>query len=71
MDMETLEGVSVCRRLRTRMYYLMGRDHIDLKEPNPTAQYWCSKTTTVLGPDDFHCNPNLCTENRSCFEPSE
>ena len=34
------------------MYYVMGRDHVDLRESSPTAQYWCARTATVLGPDD-------------------
>ena len=44
----------VCKRLRTKMYYVMGRDHVDLQVASPTAQYWCSLTATVLGPDDVN-----------------
>ncbi len=63
--------VPVCRRLRTKMYYVLGRDHIDLREASPTGQYWCSRTATVLGPDDVLCSPHVCQPHRACFEPVE
>lgn len=59
---------TVCKQLRTRMYYILGRDHQDLEENAPNAQYWCAVTTTVLGPDDVYCSPRVCKQNRSCFE---
>ena len=59
----------VCKRLRTKMYYVMGRDHVDLQVASPTAQYWCSLTATVLGPDDVYCSPGVCRPRRACFEP--
>jgi hypothetical protein len=59
----------VCRRLRTKMYYVMGREHVDLRQTSPTAQYWCARTTTVLGPDDVYCSPDTCQPDRACFEP--
>ena len=43
----------VCRRLRTKMYYVLGREAVNLRESSPTAQYWCSLTATVMGPDDM------------------
>ena len=39
------------------MYYVVGRDHVNLRVSSPTAQYWCSHTTTVMGPDDVPCSP--------------
>jgi hypothetical protein len=51
------------------MYDIVGRDHPDLVEQAPNAQYWCALTTTVLGPDEVYCSPRACTERRSCFEP--
>ena len=66
---ETTAETPVCKRLRTRMYYIMGRDHVDLREPSPTAQYWCARTATVLGPDDVYCSPRTCRPERACFEP--
>jgi hypothetical protein len=58
----------VCRRLRTKMYYVVGREHIDMVEGSPSAQYWCSRTATVLGPDDVYCSPQTCCAGRGCFE---
>jgi len=66
---EERTDVAVCKRLRTKMYYVMGRDHIDLRETSPSAQYWCSRTATVLGPDDVYCSPGVCQRPRACFEP--
>ncbi len=61
-------GTPVCRRLRTKMYYVMGREHASLRESSPTAQYWCSLTTTVMGPDSLPCSPESCQTHRGCFE---
>ena len=58
-----------CRHLRTKMYYVMGRDHVDLVEGSPDAQYWCSLTTTALGPDDVLCSAAACHRGRACFHP--
>jgi hypothetical protein len=60
--------VPVCRRLRTKMYYVVGRQAVELRESSPTAQYWCSLTTTVIGPDDIPCSPETCRAHRGCFE---
>ncbi len=68
MEVET-PVVPVCKRLRTKMYYVAGRDHVDLAQSSPTAQYWCSLTTTVLGPDAVYCSPEACQSPRGCFEP--
>ena len=68
METDTRKAVPVCRYLRTKMYYVIGRDHVDLSESSPTAQYWCSLTTTVLGPDDVWCSPEACQPERNCFE---
>lgn len=63
--------VKVCRELRTKMYYVLGRDHVDLRVTSPTAQYWCARTTTVLGPDDVFCSPTSCQPHRACFDPAD
>jgi hypothetical protein len=65
---EAVKDVRVCSRLRTRMYYVAGRDHEDLREGAPNAQYWCALTTTALGPDDTYCSPSACRPSRGCFE---
>jgi hypothetical protein len=66
-----LDDVPVCKKLRTKMYFVVGREHVDLRSSGPTAQYWCSQTVTVLGPDDFYCAPEVCQPGRACFEPEE
>ncbi len=68
MEQGMTSGIQVCRRLRTRMYYVVGRDHADLQEESPNAQYWCAKTAVVLGPDDVYCSPTVCQPGRGCFE---
>jgi hypothetical protein len=63
-----LATIPVCRRLRTKMYYLGGREHVNMRVSSPTAQYWCSLTTTVMGPDALPCRPEACQAHRGCFE---
>jgi hypothetical protein len=63
------DNVPVCRHLRTKMYYVMGRQHASLREASPTAQYWCARTAVVLGPDDVYCSPANCQAHRGCFDP--
>lgn len=50
------------------MYYVVGRDAVELRESSPTAQYWCALTTTVMGPDELPCSPETCGAHRGCFE---
>ncbi len=66
--MQANEAVPVCKRLRAKMYYVVGREHVDLRESAPTAQYWCARTATVIGPDDVYCSPGACQPHRACFE---
>lgn len=60
-----------CKRIRTKMYYVLGRQAVDLTKSSPTSQYWCSRTATVIGPDDVCCSPELCAPNRACYEAEE
>ncbi len=60
-----------CQRIRTKMYYVLGRSAVDLRKSSPTSQYWCSRTATVIGPDDVCCSPELCQPNRACYEAEE
>ena len=60
----------VCRRLRTKMYYVVGRDHVDLRDagrPPSTG----APDGDVLGPDDVYCSPAVCQPGRACFEPEQ
>jgi hypothetical protein len=61
----------ICRRLRTKMYYVVGRSAVDLRTSSPSAQYWCSLTATVMGPDELPCTPESCRAHRPCFDPDE
>ena len=60
-----------CRSIRTKMYYVLGRQAVDLRTSNPSSQYWCSRTATVIGPDDVCCSPEMCQAPRACYEPEE
>jgi hypothetical protein len=68
MENQDLASTPVCRRLRTKMYYVVGREHVNMRESSPSAQYWCARTTTVIGPDDLPCTPESCRTHRGCFE---
>lgn len=50
------------------MYYVAGREHVNMRVSSPNAQYWCSHTTTVMEPDDVPCSPESCRSHRGCFE---
>ena len=65
------ETIVPCSRIRTNMYYVLGRKAVDLTKSSPTSQYWCSRTATVIGPDDVCCSPELCAPNRACYEAEE
>jgi hypothetical protein len=47
---------------------VLGREAVNLRVSSPTAQYWCSHTATVMGPDDEPCSPESCRTDRGCFE---
>jgi len=68
MDANENAVAAVCTRLRTKMYYVVGREHVNLRVSSPSAQYWCSLTTTVMGPDSLPCSPETCRGHRGCFE---
>ena len=68
MEDQDLASPPACCRLRTKMYYVMGREHVNMRVSSPTAQYWCSLTTTVMGPDDLPCSPESCRSHRGCFQ---
>ena len=71
MDAHETASNPVCRRLRTKMYYVVGREHVNLRVSSPTAQYWCSHTTTVMGLDELPCSPETCRSHRGCFEAGD
>jgi len=71
MEDQDPASTPVCRRLRTKMYYVVGREHVNMRVSSPSAQYWCAFTTTVIGPDDLPCSPESCRAHRGCFEAEE
>jgi hypothetical protein len=62
-------GAPICRCLRSKNYYVLGRSYLEHQEGSSTAQFWCSKTQTTLGPDDSYVAPDTCRRDRPCFEP--
>lgn len=60
-----------CSRLRTKMYYVLGRDVPEMRDAVHEAQYWCGLTATALGPDGAYCSPRICDERRSCYRQDE
>jgi hypothetical protein len=68
MDANENAHAAVCNRLRTKMYYVVGREHVNMRVSSPSAQYWCSLTATVMGPDSLPCSPETCKGHRGCFE---
>lgn len=60
--------LQLCRHLRTKMMYVMGRAELDLDAPSSTAQYTCLKTLSVTGPDGGVVSLYDCQAGRCCFE---
>jgi hypothetical protein len=60
-----------CAHLRSRLDSLLGREAAEAEDQVPVGQYWCAKTTTVLGPDEVYCSARSCTARRPCFEAEE
>jgi len=71
MEAQETADTPVCKRLRSKMYYVLGRADVDLRVSSSTAQYWCSRTATVIGPDDVCCSPDMCQPERACFETED
>lgn len=62
-------AVPVCKRLRNRGFYLAEPEEVEHFGFSPESSCWCSRTVTVLGPDDILCSPEMCQPGRTCFEP--
>ncbi|MBI3950120.1 MAG: hypothetical protein HY314_06665 [Acidobacteria bacterium] len=61
-------ALQLCRHIRTKMMYVMGRAELDLEIPSSTAQYTCLKTLSVIGADGGVVHMDDCQPGRSCFE---
>jgi hypothetical protein len=62
------EPVELCRNLRTKMYYVMGRFHNESGESSSTAQYWCLLSMQSFGLDGSYACPEQCRIGRCCYE---
>jgi hypothetical protein len=65
----TEHAMPVCRRLRSRGFYLAEPEEADRYEFSPESSCWCAETVTVLGPDDTLCAVDMCRPGRPCFDP--
>ena len=60
-----------CARLRTKMYYVLGRETPEMRDAVHESQYWCALTAMALGPDGAYCSPQICDPRRGCFQSEE
>ena len=58
----------VCKRLRSRGFYLAEPEAAEQFEFSPESSCWCARTAIVLGPDAVLCSPDMCHPGRPCFE---
>jgi hypothetical protein len=61
-------GMSVCKRLRSRAFYLAEPEEVEHFEFSPESSCWCARTVTILGPDDTLCSLDMCQPGRDCYE---
>jgi hypothetical protein len=63
------EKLPYCRFLRTKKMYIPAF-HLegDPRDETETAQYWCLKTHTGIGPDKTLVRGGECRPGRSCCE---
>jgi hypothetical protein len=63
------EQPTYCRNLRTKKMYIPALcQESDPREETDTAQFWCMKTHTGIGPDNNPVRVRKCSADRSCFE---
>jgi hypothetical protein len=69
MPEQTAERVSYCRFLRTKKMYIPAL-HLegDPRRETGTAQFWCLKTMTGVGPDNDLVRGAACRSGRPCWE---
>jgi hypothetical protein len=61
-------GTPVCKRLRSRAFYLAEPEETEHFEFSPESSCWCARTVTILGPDDTLCSLVMCQPGRECYE---
>jgi hypothetical protein len=58
----------LCRHLRSRAWSVI---HPAVDQPDSTEPFLCLKTLRRAGPDGAHVAPDVCTDERGCFEPAD
>lgn len=66
---DLLEEKPYCRFLRTKKMYIPAYALLgDPREETETAQYWCLKTQTGIGPEGALVRGSECRPGRRCCE---
>ncbi len=66
--MSELLNLEPCLHLRTKkMYYEEYDDGTGTAGTGANANYWCSQTMGVIGPDDGFVGKRECVRARNCF----
>ena len=66
--MSELLNLEPCMHLRTKkMYYEEYDDGTGTAGTGANANYWCSQTMGVIGPDDGFVGKRECVRGRNCF----
>lgn len=62
-----------CKFLRAKNAYgtMEGGDDPFLPLDEGTTTYWCLRTCSPVGPDNFFAVTDACTNRRTCFTPFE
>ncbi|BBM84545.1 hypothetical protein [Candidatus Uabimicrobium amorphum] len=64
--------VSNCCHLRCKMAYLPIPGETDWRtNQSSLSNYWCLRTMTPVGPDDYYVAPEVCQNRRKCYESEE
>ena len=67
-----MDTARICHYLRTKTLYIpeqAGEAFAVAGTPKTSAQCWCNKTLTALGPDDRVAGPKACCDPlRPCYE---
>jgi hypothetical protein len=66
--MSELLELETCANLRTKkMYYQVYDDGSGTAGAGANANYWCIRTSKVIGPDEGFVGKRECVPGRDCF----
>ena len=69
MPEQVRERTAYCRYLRTKKMYIPALQiDGDPREETETAQFWCLKTHTGVGPDSMPVRGRECRAGRDCCQ---